>query len=74
MKATDTLIIGAGQAGLAMSRLLTDAGTDHVLIEHGQLAERWRSERWDSFRLLTPNWAAPNSRTSPTTVTRRRAS
>ncbi len=57
MKATDTLIIGAGQAGLAMSRCLTDAGTDHVVIERGQVAERWRSERWDSLRLLTPNWA-----------------
>ncbi len=57
MNATDTLIIGAGQAGLAMSRYLADAGTDHVVLERGQLAERWRSERWDSLRLLTPNWA-----------------
>jgi putative flavoprotein involved in K+ transport len=52
----DTLIIGAGQAGLAMSRCLTDAGVEHVLLERGQVGERWRSERWDSLRLLTPRW------------------
>ncbi len=57
MPSIDTLIIGAGQAGLAMSRCLTDAGVDHVVIERGRLAERWRSERWDSLRLLSPNWA-----------------
>lgn len=56
MKRTDVLIIGGGQAGLAMSRCLTDRGIDHVVIERGQVAERWRSERWDSLRLLTPNW------------------
>lgn len=49
-------IIGAGPAGLATSRKLTDEGIDHVLIERGRVAERWRSERWDSLRLLTPNW------------------
>ncbi len=53
---TRTLIIGAGQAGLALSRCLTDAGHDHVLLERGRVAERWHSERPDSFRLLTPNW------------------
>ncbi len=53
---TQTLIIGAGQAGLALSHCLTEAGHDHVLLERGQVAERWRSERPDSFRLLTPNW------------------
>jgi putative flavoprotein involved in K+ transport len=56
MPTTDTIIIGAGQAGLAASRCLTDRGVDHVLLERGQIAERWRSERWDSLRLLTPNW------------------
>jgi putative flavoprotein involved in K+ transport len=58
MRTTETIIIGAGQAGLAMSHCLTDAGDDHVVLERGRLAERWRSERWDSLRLLTPNWAA----------------
>ena len=52
----DTLVIGAGHAGLAMSRSLTDRGLDHVVLERARLAQRWRSERWDSLRLLTPNW------------------
>ena len=52
----DVLIIGAGQAGLAMSRCLLETGIDHVLIERGDVGERWRSERWNSLRLLTPNW------------------
>jgi len=56
MKRTDTVIVGAGQAGLAMSRCLSDLGIDHVVLERGRVAERWRSERWDSLRLLTPNW------------------
>jgi putative flavoprotein involved in K+ transport len=51
-----TLIIGAGQAGLAMSRLLTELDHEHVVLERGRIAERWRSERWESFRLLSPNW------------------
>ena len=54
--ATDTVIVGAGHAGLAVSRLLTDAGRDHVVLDRGRLAERWRTERWDSLHLLTPNW------------------
>jgi putative flavoprotein involved in K+ transport len=53
---TTTIIIGGGQAGLALSRCLTDRGHDHVVIERGRVAERWHSERWDSLRLLTPNW------------------
>ena len=56
MERVHTLIIGGGQAGLAMSRCLWDRGVDHVVLERGRLAERWRSERWDSLRLLTPNW------------------
>lgn len=53
---TDTVVVGAGQAGLATSRLLVEAGRDHVVLERGRIGERWRSERWDSLRLLTPNW------------------
>jgi len=49
-------VIGAGQAGLAMSRCLADRGVNHVVLERGRVGERWRSERWDSLRLLTPNW------------------
>jgi putative flavoprotein involved in K+ transport len=56
MPTIDTVVIGAGQAGLAASRCLTDRGVDHVVLERGRVAERWRSERWDSLRLLTPNW------------------
>src|SRR4051794_38652923 len=57
MPTTDTVIIGAGQAGLALSRLLANAGREHVVLERGRIGERWRSERWDSLALLTPNWA-----------------
>jgi len=53
---TSVVIIGAGQAGLAMSRCLTDRSIDHVLIERGEVANSWVTERWDSLRLLTPNW------------------
>jgi putative flavoprotein involved in K+ transport len=56
MHATETIIIGGGQAGLAMSRCLTDRGVEHVILERGRVAERWRRERWDSLRLLTPRW------------------
>ena len=52
----DALIIGAGHAGLAASRLLTERGVDHVVLERGKVANSWREERWDSLRLLTPNW------------------
>ncbi len=53
---TDTLVIGAGQAGLAASRCLSDRNVEHLVLDRGRIAERWRSERWDSLRLLTPNW------------------
>lgn len=57
MRRIDTIIIGGGQAGLAMSRCLSDRGIENVILERGRVAERWRSERWDSLRLLTtPNW------------------
>ena len=56
MRSTSAIIIGGGQAGLAMSRILSDRAIDHVVLERGRVAERWRSERWDSLRLLTPNW------------------
>ncbi|TXS95957.1 NADPH-dependent L-lysine N(6)-monooxygenase [Parahaliea maris] len=50
------VIIGAGQAGLAMSHCLCANGIDHVVLERGEVANSWRRERWDSLRLLTPNW------------------
>ncbi len=55
MQAT-VVIIGAGQAGLAMSHCLTGRGVDHILLEQGTVAHAWRTQRWDSLRLLTPNW------------------
>jgi putative flavoprotein involved in K+ transport len=56
MQWTDTIIVGAGQAGLAMSHCLARRGIDHVVLERGRIAQRWRNERWDSLRLLSPNW------------------
>jgi len=51
-----TVVIGAGHAGLAMSKCLTDRSIDHVVLERGMVANSWRTERWASLRLLTPNW------------------
>src|SRR6185436_4875139 len=51
-----TVVIGAGHAGLAASRFLSDRSIDHVVLERGEVANSWRRERWDSLRLLTPNW------------------
>lgn len=58
MPAIDTVVIGAGHAGLAVSRLLALEGRDHVVLDRGRVAESWRSARWDSLHLLTPNWMA----------------
>jgi len=58
MPSIDTLVIGAGPAGLAVSSCLTDAAVDHVVLERGRVADRWRTERWDSLQLLSPNWAS----------------
>ncbi len=56
MKRITTVIIGAGQSGLAFSKHLSHRSVDHVLIERGEVANSWAKERWDSLRLLTPNW------------------
>jgi putative flavoprotein involved in K+ transport len=53
----ETIVIGAGQAGLSVSRLLRDRAVDHVVLEQGRVGETWRSHRWDGFYLNTPNWA-----------------
>src|SRR5262245_4743551 len=50
------VVIGAGHAGLAASRCLSERSIDHVVLERGEVANSWRRERWDSLRLLTPNW------------------
>jgi putative flavoprotein involved in K+ transport len=56
MQQVEVVVIGAGQAGLAVSHELSGLGVDHVLLERGQIGESWRN-RWDSFCLVTPNWS-----------------
>ena len=53
---TTTVVIGAGHGGLAMSRCLSQRAIDHVVLERSEIANAWRTQRWDSLRLLTPNW------------------
>ena len=50
-----TIVVGAGQAGLAVSHELTTLGLDHTVLERGKVANTWRG-RWDTFCLVTPNW------------------
>jgi len=57
MENIETVIIGGGQAGLAMSHCLSQRGREHIVLERARLAERWRSERWDSLHLQFPNWS-----------------
>lgn len=54
--AIDVVIIGAGHSGLAISYLLSAQGVPHVVLERGEIANAWRERRWESLRLLTPNW------------------
>lgn len=55
-RAVDVVVVGGGAFGLAMSHALTQRAIDHVVIERGEVGHAWRAERWDSLRLLTPNW------------------
>jgi putative flavoprotein involved in K+ transport len=57
MERVDTIVIGAGQAGLATSFWLTQNAREHLVLERGAVGETWRSRRWDGFCLNTPNWA-----------------
>lgn len=50
------VVIGGGHCGLVMSRCLSERSIDHVVLERGSVAHSWKTERWDSLRLLTPNW------------------
>ena len=54
----DTLVIGGGQAGLVMSCFLRQAGRDHLVVERRPTLGGGWQDRWDNFRLVTPNWAA----------------
>ncbi len=52
----DAVVVGGGHAGLSVSRCLSDREIDHVILEKAEVANSWKTERWDSLRLLTPNW------------------
>jgi putative flavoprotein involved in K+ transport len=52
----ETLVVGGGQAGLAMSEHLSNCGVPHLVLERHRIAERWRSERWDSLVANGPAW------------------
>ncbi len=52
----EVVVVGGGQAGLAVSHELTALGLEHVVLEQGRVAQTWRN-RWDSFCLVTPNWS-----------------
>ena len=56
IESTDTVVVGGGQAGLAMSEHLSSHGVPHVVLERGRVAERWRSARWDSLVTNGPAW------------------
>src|SRR5215204_176280 len=56
LKTIDTLVVGAGEAGVAMSEHLSTCGVPHLLVERHRIAERWRSERWDSLVANGPAW------------------
>ena len=58
MEHIETVIVGGGQAGLATSYYLSQHGREHVVLEQAaQASNVWRNDRWDSFTLVTPNWA-----------------
>jgi len=57
-KDIETLIIGGGQAGLAVSYFLKQGGREHLIVDAAdKAAHAWRDDRWDSFTLVTPNWS-----------------
>src|SRR4051794_12323575 len=55
-ESVETVVIGAGHAGLAASTALAARGLEHVVLERGRIGQTWRDQRWDSFRLNTPRW------------------
>lgn len=52
----EAVVVGAGQAGLGVSQHLSRRGIEHVVLERGAIGDTWRTQRWDSFTLNTPNW------------------
>ena len=61
----NTVVVGAGQAGIAMSEHLAAMGVPHTVLERKRIAERWRSERWDSLVANGPAWRSRASRPKP---------
>ena len=57
MERVETVIIGGGQAGLAMSYCLNELGREHLVLERARVAESWRTQRWDSLMFQFPNWS-----------------
>ena len=57
MEQVETVVIGAGQAGLATSYCLSQRGCEHLVLERSRVADAWRTRRWDSFTLVGPNWS-----------------
>lgn len=56
VETVETVVVGAGQAGIAMSEHLSNIGSTHIVLERQRIAERWRSERWDSLVANGPAW------------------
>jgi putative flavoprotein involved in K+ transport len=65
--AVDVAVVGGGQAGLTTSYYLRAFGIEHVVFERHRIGESWRSARWDSFTLVTPDWMTrvPTHRLAP---------
>jgi putative flavoprotein involved in K+ transport len=57
-RSIDTVVVGAGQAGLVMSRLLQDAGRDHVVVERRETLGGGWQDRWDGFQVVSPNFVS----------------
>lgn len=53
----EAIVVGAGAAGIAVSQQLAAGGVEHVVLERGRIGDTWRTRRWASFRMVSPNWA-----------------
>ena len=69
-----TVVVGGGHSGLAMSRCLTERSIDHVVLERGEVANSWKTERWDSLTPADAELADPAARLRATTATTRTGS
>ncbi len=53
----DVIVVGAGQAGIAVSQRLAERAVEHIVLERGRIGDTWRTRRWNGFRMVSPNWA-----------------